>query len=148
MVRLKGAYVIKCTDFKKNDQGELSEIICEYIPESKSGSDISGIHVKGTIHWVSQIHAAMAEVRLYDRLFNVENPASEEGDFLEYINSHSLQIISKAYIEPSLSIAQLGQTFQFIRKGYFVLDRNSCSDKLIFNRTVTLKDNWAKVQGK
>lgn len=148
MVRLKGAYIIKCTDFKKNDQGELSEIICEYIPESKSGSDISGIHVKGTIHWVSQIHAAMAEVRLYDRLFNVENPASEEGDFLEYINSHSLQIISKAYIEPSLSIAQLGQTFQFIRKGYFVLDRNSCSDKLIFNRTVTLKDNWAKVQGK
>jgi glutaminyl-tRNA synthetase len=148
MVRLKGAYVIKCTDFKKNDHGELSEIICEYIPESKSGSDISGIHVKGTIHWVSQIHAAMAEVRLYDRLFNVENPASEEGDFLEYINSHSLQIISKAYIEPSLSIAQLGQTFQFIRKGYFVLDRNSCSDKLIFNRTVTLKDNWAKVQGK
>jgi glutaminyl-tRNA synthetase len=148
MVRLKGAYIIKCTDFKKNDQGELSEIICEYIPESKSGSDISGIHVKGTIHWVSQIHAASAEIRLYDRLFKVENPAAEEGDFLEYINSHSLQIISKAYIEPSLSIAQLGQTFQFIRKGYFVLDRNSCSDKLIFNRTVTLKDNWAKVQGK
>ena len=148
MVRLKGAYIIKCTDFKKNDQGELSEIICEYIPESKSGSDISGIHVKGTIHWVSQIHAASAEIRLYDRLFKVENPAAEEGDFLEYINSHSIQIISKAYIEPSLSIAQLGQTFQFIRKGYFVLDRNSCSDKLIFNRTVTLKDNWAKVQGK
>jgi glutaminyl-tRNA synthetase len=148
MVRLKGAYIIKCTDFKKNDQGELSEIICEYIPESKSGSDISGIHVKGTIHWVSQIHAASAEIRLYDRLFKVENPAAEEGDFLEYINSHSLQIISKAYIEPSLSIAQLGQTFQFIRKGYFVLDRNSCSDKLIFNRTVTLKDNWAKLQGK
>ncbi len=148
MVRLKGAYIIKCTDFKKNDQGELSEIICEYIPESKSGSDISGIHVKGTIHWVSQIHAASAEIRLYDRLFKVENPAAEEGDFLEYINPHSLQIISKAYIEPSLSIAQLGQTFQFIRKGYFVLDRNSCSDKLIFNRTVTLKDNWAKVQGK
>jgi glutaminyl-tRNA synthetase len=148
MVRLKGAYIIKCTDFKKNDQGELSEIICEYIPESKSGSDISGIHVKGTIHWVSQIHAASAEIRLYDRLFKVENPAAEEGDFLEYINSHSLQIISKAYIEPSLSIAQLGKTFQFIRKGYFVLDRNSCSDKLIFNRTVTLKDNWAKLQGK
>jgi glutaminyl-tRNA synthetase len=148
MVRLKGAYIIKCTDFKKNDQGELSEIICEYIPESKSGGDISGIHVKGTIHWVSQIHAASAEIRLYDRLFKVENPAAEEGDFLEYINSHSLQIISKAYIEPSLSIAQLGQTFQFIRKGYFVLDRNSCSDKLIFNRTVTLKDNWAKLQGK
>jgi glutaminyl-tRNA synthetase len=104
--------------------------------------------VKGTIHWVSQIHAATAEVRLYDRLFKVENPTSEEGDFLDYINPNSLQIISKAYIEPSLSNAKIGQAFQFIRKGYFVLDKNATSDKLIFNRTVTLKDNWAKVQGK
>jgi glutaminyl-tRNA synthetase len=148
MVRLKGAYIVKCTDFKKDAQGNISEIICEYIPESKSGSDTSGINVKGTIHWVSQIHAATAEVRLYDRLFKVENPAAEEGDFLDYINHDSLQIISKAYIEPSLLDAKLGQAFQFIRKGYFVLDRNSNSDKLIFNRTVTLKDNWAKVQGK
>lgn len=148
MVRLKGAYIIKCIDFKKDAQGNVSEIICEYIPESKSGNDTSGIHVKGTIHWVSQIHAACAEVRLYDRLFKVENPASEEGDFLEYINPDSLQINSKAFIEPSLTNAHLGQAFQFIRKGYFVLDKNSSSDKLIFNRTVTLKDNWAKVQGK
>ncbi|MCE2964126.1 MAG: glutamine--tRNA ligase/YqeY domain fusion protein [Chitinophagales bacterium] len=148
MVRLKGAYIVKCTDFKKDIQGNISEIICEYIPESKSGSDTSGINVKGTIHWVSQIHAATAEVRLYDRLFKVENPAAEEGDFLDYINHDSLQIISKAYIEPSLLDAELGQAFQFIRKGYFVLDKNSNSDKLIFNRTVTLKDNWAKVQGK
>jgi glutaminyl-tRNA synthetase len=148
MVRLKGAYIVKCTDFKKDIQGNISEIICEYIPESKSGSDTSGINVKGTIHWVSQIHAATTEVRLYDRLFKVENPAAEEGDFLDYINHDSLQIISKAYIEPSLLDAELGQAFQFIRKGYFVLDKNSNSDKLIFNRTVTLKDNWAKVQGK
>jgi glutaminyl-tRNA synthetase len=148
MVRLKGAYIVKCTDFKKDAQGNISEIICEYIPESKSGSDTSGINVKGTIHWVSQIHAATAEVRLYDRLFKVENPTSEEGDFLDYINPNSLQIISKAYIEPSLSNAKIGQAFQFIRKGYFVLDKNATSDKLIFNRTVTLKDNWAKVQGK
>jgi glutaminyl-tRNA synthetase len=148
MVRLKGAYIVKCTDFKKDSQGNISEIICEYIPESKSGSDTSGINVKGTIHWVSQIHAATAEVRLYDRLFKVENPTSEEGDFLDYINPNSLQIISKAYIEPSLSNAKIGQAFQFIRKGYFVLDKNATSDKLIFNRTVTLKDNWAKVQGK
>lgn len=148
MVRLKGAYIVKCTDFKKDAQGNITEIVCEYIPESKSGSDTSGINVKGTIHWVSQSHAATAEIRLYDRLFKVENPASEEGNFLEYINPNSLQIISKAFIEPSLVNAQLGQAFQFIRKGYFVLDKNSTSHKLIFNRTVTLKDNWAKVQGK
>ena len=146
MVRLKGAYIIKCTDFKKDAQGSITEIICEYIPESKSGNDKSGINVKGTIHWVSQAHAAHAEVRLYDRLFKVENPAAEEGDFLDYIHPNSLQILSKAYLEPSLTSAKLGQAFQFIRKGYFVLDKNSKPDQLIFNRTVTLKDNWAKIQ--
>jgi len=146
LVRLKGAYIVKCTDFKKDAQGNITEIICEYIPQSRSGSDITGIQVKGTIHWVSQTNAAVAEVRLYDRLFQVENPTSEEGNFLDYINPNSLQIISKAYIEPSLSNAKTGQAFQFIRKGYFVLDKNSTSDNLIFNRTVTLKDNWAKVQ--
>ena len=146
MVRLKGAYIIKCTDFKKDAQGSITEIICEYIPESKSGNDKSGINVKGTIHWVSQAHAAHAEVRLYDRLFKVENPAAEEGDFLDYIHPNSLQILSKAYLEPSLTSAKLGQAFQFIRKGYFVLDKNSKPDQLIFNRTVTLKDNWAKMQ--
>ena len=146
MVRLKGAYIIKCTDFKKDAQGSITEIICEYIPESKSGNDKSGINVKGTIHWVSQVHAAHAEVRLYDRLFKVENPAAEEGDFLDYIHPNSLQILSKAYLEPSLTSAKLGQAFQFIRKGYFVLDKNSKPDQLIFNRTVTLKDNWAKIQ--
>ena len=146
MVRLKGAYIIKCTDFKKDAQGSITEIICEYIPESKSGNDKSGINVKGTIHWVSQVHAAHAEVRLYDRLFKVENPAAEEGDFLDYIHPNSLQILSKAYLEPSLTSAKLGQAFQFIRKGYFVLDKNSKPDQLIFNRTVTLRDNWAKMQ--
>jgi glutaminyl-tRNA synthetase len=148
MVRLKGAYIVKCTDFKKDTQGNIIEIICEYVPESKSGNDTSGIQVKGTIHWVSQKNAAVAEVRLYDRLFQVENPTSEEGEFLDYINPNSLQIISKAYIEPSLSHAKTGQAFQFIRKGYFVLDKKSTTDNLIFNRTVMLKDNWAKVQGK
>lgn len=148
MVRLKGAYIVKCTDFKNDAQGNILEVICEYVPESKSGNDTSGIQVKGTIHWVSQTNAAVAEVRLYDRLFQVENPMSEEGNFLDYINPNSLQIVSKAYIEPSLSQAKTGQAFQFIRKGYFVLDKNSTSDKLIFNRTVTLKDNWAKLQGK
>jgi glutaminyl-tRNA synthetase len=146
MVRLKGAYIIKCTGFKKNNQGELSEIICEYIPDSKSGNDTSGIQVKGTIHWVSQVHAAMAEVRLYDRLFKVENPASEEGDFLDYIHPDSLEILNKVYVEPSLLSAKIHCPFQFIRKGYFILDKSSNSDRLVFNRTVTLKDNWAKVQ--
>jgi len=147
-VRLKGAYIIKCTDFKKNDRGELSEIICEYIPESKSGNDTSGIQVKGTIHWVSQAHAAQAEVRLYDRLFKVENPASEEGDFLDYIHPRSREVLTTVFVEPSLLSVKLHSPLQFIRKGYFVLDKSSSPDKLIFNRTVTLKDNWAKLQGK
>lgn len=144
MVRLKGAYIVKCIDYKKDEQGNITELICEYIPESKSGNDTSGISVKGTIHWVSQNHAAKAEVRLYDRLFNVENPASEDGDFLDYINPNSLEIIANAYIEPSLKVAHINEPYQFIRKGYFVLDKNSTPDKLIFNRTVTLKDNWEK----
>lgn len=144
MVRLKGAYIVKCIDYKKDEQGNITELICEYISESKSGNDTSGINVKGTIHWVSQNHAAKAEVRLYDRLFNVENPASEDGNFLDYINPNSLEIIANAYIEPSLKDAHINEPYQFIRKGYFVLDKNSTPDKLIFNRTVTLKDNWEK----
>ncbi len=148
MVRLKGAYIIECEDFKKDSEGIISEIICNYIPESKSRHDTSGINVKGTIHWVSQAHAQTAEVRLYDRLFTVEDPSSEEGDFLDYINPNSLQVLTNVYVEPSLQSAQLNIPFQFIRKGYFVLDKASTSEKLVFNRTVTLKDNWVKVQGK
>ena len=148
MVRLKGAYIVKCIDFRKDEQGNISEIICDYIPESKSGNDQTGLNVKGTIHWVSQAHAQTAEVRLYDRLFTVEDPSSEEGDFLDYINPNSLHTLFKAYVEPSLKDAQLGVPMQFIRKGYFVLDKSSTAEKLVFNRTVTLKDNWAKVQGK
>lgn len=148
MVRLKGAYIVVCEDFKKDSEGTITEVICRYIPESKSRHDTSGIQVKGTIHWISQPHAVSAEVRLYDRLFKVENPSSEEGNFLDYINPHSLEILTTAFVEPSLTSAQLGHPFQFIRKGYFVLDKSSTTDKLVFNRTVTLKDNWAKVQGK
>ena len=143
-VRLKSAYIIKCTEFKKDSIGKISEIHCEYIPESKSGSDTSGINVKGTIHWVSAHHAMKAEIRLYDRLFKVENPASEEGDFKDYVNTDSLQIIPEAIIEPSLANAASREKFQFIRKGYFCLDTDSTNDKLVFNRTVTLKDTWAK----
>ena len=144
MVRLKSAYIIRCESFTKDDLGNITEIHCTYIPESKSGNDTSNIQVKGTIHWVCAAHAATAEVRLYDRLFKSENPAAEEGDFKDHINPDSLQIIHEAYIEPSLKNASLNDRFQFIRKGYFCLDTDSAEGKLVFNRTVTLKDAWAK----
>jgi glutaminyl-tRNA synthetase len=143
-VRLKSAYIVTCTGFKTDDFGKVTEVHCEYIPESKSGNDTSGLHVKGTIHWVSVAHAKTAEIRLYDRLFQSEDPSSEEGDFKDYINPNSLQVLSKAYIEPDLATAELGRGYQFIRKGYFTLDADTTPDKLVFNRTVTLKDNWAK----
>lgn len=143
MVRLKHAYIVKCEDFKKDEQGNITEIHCTYIPESKSGQDTSGIHVKGTIHWVSVPHAQTAEVRLYDRLFKVENPSAEDGDFKDYINEHSLEVIH-AFIEPSLTTATAGDHFQFLRKGYFCADKDSTAEKPVFNRTVGLKDSWAK----
>jgi glutaminyl-tRNA synthetase len=144
MVRLKSAYIIKCESFEKDEAGNLVSIHCTYIPESKSGSDTSGVNVKGTIHWVSAAHAVTAEVRLYDRLFKLENPAAEE-DFKQSINPDSLQIIEKAYLEPSLADAKQEEAYQFIRKGYFSLDKKlSKPGKPIFNRTVTLKDNWKK----
>ena len=143
-VRLKSAYIIKCHDFKKDENGNVTEVHCTYIPESKSGHDTSGVHVKGTIHWVSTLHAKTAEIRLYDRLFKVENPSSEDGDFKDYINPESLKIISNVFIEPDLTHAQPGIAYQFIRKGYFTLDTESTTEKLVFNRTVTLKEAWSK----
>jgi glutaminyl-tRNA synthetase len=148
MVRLKGAYIVKCEGFKKDDIGNITEVQCTYIPESKSGHDTSGINVKGTIHWVSVKHARTAEVRLYDRLFKVENPSVEEGDFKDYINPDSLQVLSVVYIEPELVNAKVGDRVQFMRKGYFCVDPDSTESKLVFNRTVTLKDAWAKEQKK
>ena len=144
MVRLKNAYIVKCEDYIKDENGRVTEIHCSYIPESKSGNDTSGIHVKGTIHWVSVADAKTAEIRLYDRLFRVEDPSNEEDDFKEYINPDSLTVIKNAYIEPDLMNAEVGQGYQFIRKGYFNLDNDSTTDKPVFNRTVTLKDAWAK----
>ena len=144
-VRLKSAYIVQCTGFNKNEQGKVTEVLCEYIPESKSGQDTSGINVKGTMHWVSAAHSIDAEVRLYDRLFKAENPLDEEGDFKSNINPSSLEIIHQAKIEPSLKSAKKGEHFQFIRKGYFCVDSKfSSTEKLVFNRTVTLKDTWAK----
>ena len=144
MVRLKSAYIIKCDEVIKDAAGTIAEVRCTYIPESKSGSDTSGINVKGTLHWVSVKHAINAEVRLYDRLFKVEDPTDEEGDFKEYLNPGSLEILSTAYAEPVLKNATLEERYQFIRKGYFVLDKESAPGKLVFNKTVGLKDAWAK----
>ena len=144
MVRLKHAYIVKCDSFVKDDSGKVTEIHCTYIPESKSGSDTSGIHVKGTIHWVNVATAKTAEVRLYDRLFKVEDPSSEEGDFKDYINPDSLQVLPAVYIEPALAEAKAGEQFQFLRKGYFAVDKDSTPGHIIFNRTVGLKDTFAK----
>ncbi|MBS1589510.1 MAG: glutamine--tRNA ligase/YqeY domain fusion protein [Bacteroidetes bacterium] len=144
MVRLKGAYIVRCDDFQKDETGKVVSIQCTYIPESRSGSDTSGIHVKGTIHWVSVKHAQCAEVRLYDRLFKTDNPSNEEGDFKEYLNPNSLSVLQQVWIEPELAKAKVGQYFQFLRKGYFCVDIESTPERMIFNRTVTLKDAWAK----
>ncbi|MEO7311291.1 MAG: glutamine--tRNA ligase/YqeY domain fusion protein [Chitinophagaceae bacterium] len=145
-VRLKSAYIVTCTGFNKDENGNITEVLCEYLPESKSGGDKSGLVVKGTIHWISVAHAAKAAIRLYDRLFKVENVADAEGDFKDHINPDSLHIIPAAYIEPALANALPGEPYQFIRKGYFTLDKESTEGNLIFNRTVTLKDAWAKEQ--
>ncbi len=144
MVRLKSAYIIKGESIVKDAGGNITEIHCSYIPESQSGNDTSGINVKGTIHWVSADHARSVEVRLYDRLFQVEDPGSEDGDFKEYINPNSLHVLQPVYVEPDLANAPIGTAVQFMRKGYFTLDKNSTPDNLVFNRTVTLKDGWVK----
>ncbi|BCI62282.1 glutamine--tRNA ligase/YqeY domain fusion protein [Coprobacter secundus] len=149
-VRLKSAYIVKCTGCKKNEAGEVEEIYCEYDPLTKSGMPESGRKVKGTLHWVSAQYNQKVEVRLYDRLFNVENPAEEkERDFRELLNPDSLIVKTDCRIEPYLaSIAKPGDRFQFQRMGYFCVDSDSTSDKLIFNRTVALKDSWEKQKNK
>lgn len=145
MVRLKGAYIIQCDDFVKDENGQVIELHCSYIPSSKSGADESGLKVKGVLHWVSIADARKAEIRVYDRLFKVENPAEEEGDFKDFINENSLKT-QEAWVEPSLGSATLDTRYQFIRKGYYVLDPASTPEHLIFNQTVGLKDTWAKEQ--
>ena len=144
MVRLKSAYIIKCEEAIKDATGKVTELRCTYFPESKSGSDTSGIQVKGVIHWVSVAHAAEVEVRLYDRLFVTENMNRIEDDFKNHLNRESLKVLTKVYAEPSLAEATLTDRFQFMRTGYFCLDPDSTKDKLVFNRAVTLRDMWAK----
>ena len=144
MVRLKNAYIIECDEVIKDDNGEIVELKCHYIENSRSGDDTSGVKVKGTIHWVSIPHAVEAEVRLYDRLFTDEAPAGhKDKDFLEFLNPNSLEIVT-GYVEPHLKTSKVGDNLQFMRIGYFAVDKDSTDDKLIFNRTVTLRDNWQK----
>ncbi len=144
MVRLKNAYIIQCDEIIKDNAGNVTELRCSYFENSKSGDDQSGISVKGVIHWVSVAHALTAEARVYDRLLTVEDVAAAEGDFKQYINAESLVVVEKIYVEPSLSDAKILDRFQFMRKGYFCVDSNSTPNKLVFNRTVGLKDSWAK----
>jgi glutaminyl-tRNA synthetase len=148
MVRLKSAYIIKCEGVVKADDGSVIEIHCSYFPESKSGSDTSGLKVQGTLHWVEASSAIPCEIREYDRLFQVEDPSSEEGNFKDYINPNSLTIIPNAMAEPAMLNVKSGDHFQFLRKGYFCVDKDTKSGKPIINRTVTLKDTWAKEQRK
>jgi glutaminyl-tRNA synthetase len=147
-VRLRYACLLTCQSVVKDEQGEIIELRCTWDPASKGGNAPDGRKVKGTIHWVSAKHAKTAEIRLYDRLFLTENPGKDKADFLEDLNPNSLEIIEKAYIEPSLSTAKDGDRFQFERVGYFVVDQDSQADHLVFNRTLTLKDAWAKLEKK
>jgi glutaminyl-tRNA synthetase len=147
-VRLKSAYIIQCDEVVKDAAGNISELKCSYLPGSRSGGDQSGIKVQATLHWVSVRHAVTAELRLYDRLFKVEDPSNEAGDFKDYINADSLRVVSVAHGEPAIRTAKFTERYQFMRKGYFSLDKDSSEEKMVFNRTVTLKDNWIKEQKK
>jgi glutaminyl-tRNA synthetase len=143
-VRLRGAYFITCREAVKDASGQVVELRCTYDPATRGGDAPDGRKVKGTLHWVSAAHAVTAEVRLYDRLFSVENPGAGDTDFTAQINPASLEVIGDARVEPSLASATVGTRFQFERLGYFAVDADS-PPRIVFNRTVTLKDTWAKV---
>ena len=145
-VRLKGAYIVKCTGFKKNETGNIEEVYCTYDPATRSGESGSEKKVKGTLHWVSALNAVDAEVRLYDRLFNHEDPAGQkDDDYRSFLNPDSLKILKACKVEPSLANAKPLDKFQFQRLGYFCVDYDSTKEHLVFNRTVSLKDTWAKI---
>lgn len=149
-IRLKHAYIIKCESVVKDDQGNIIELHCSYDPESKSGGATSGRKIKGTSHWVAAAHAVQAEVRLYDKLFMSENPDEEAAglDYKANLNPESLEIVKNCMVEPGLKQVQPGDKFQFLRQGYFSVDYDSNDSKLVFNRIVSLRDTWAKVQNR
>ena len=144
-VRLKNAYIIKCTGCKKDADGNVTEVYAEYDPDTKTGMDGANRKVKGTLHWVSAAHCLKAEVRLYDRLFSVENTAADERDFHEMLNPNSLTVLENCYVEEYAKDKRPGDFLQFQRIGYFMPDPDGTSEKLVFNRTVGLKDTWAKI---
>jgi len=148
-VRLRYAYYIKCVDVVKDEKtGEVIELHCTYDPETRGGDSPDGRKVKATLHWVSAEHALEAEVRLYGRLFTKENPykVEEGGDWKDNLNPKSREALTSCYVEPSLANTKQGDRYQFERKGYFCVDPDSSDDKPVFNRTVTLRDTWAKIQ--
>jgi glutaminyl-tRNA synthetase len=150
-VRLRYAYYITCTSVVKDPHsGKILELHCTYDPATRGGSSPDGRQVKATIHWVSEAHALTATARLYDHLFTKENPdeATEGKDFKDFINPDSLKILDSIKVEPSLAIAKPGSVFQFERQGYFCVDPDSSQERMIFNRTVTLRDSWAKIEKK
>ena len=146
-VRLRFAYFVTCTDFVKDDNGEVVELHCTYDPATKGGNAPDGRKVKGTIHWVSAAHAVPAEIRLYEQLFSTEDPAGAD-DFIAELNPHSREILTDCLLEPSLAARNAADTVQFERTGYFCPDPDSTSDRLVFNRTIGLRDSWAKVKGR
>lgn len=149
-VRLRYGYIIDFEDLIKDEHGNIVEVHCTYDPDTRSGQDTSGRKVKGVIHWLSASGAVPAEIRLYDRLFTVANPGGQQQPFTDFINPQSLEVIDQALVEPSLQTAQAGDRFQFERQGYFVADEvlHQTGTKLVFNRTVTLRDTWAKQKNK
>ena len=149
-VRLKSAYYVTCVDYKTDENGKVTEVHCTYDPETRGGDSPDGRKVKGTIHFVSAAHAVDATIRLYDRLFNVENPSDESkvGSFIENLNPDSEVVLTGCKLESNLKSVKAGDSFQFLRMGYFCVDTDSTEDNIIINRTVALKDSWAKVQGK
>ena len=146
-VRLKNAYIVKCTGCKKDEAGNITEIYCEYDPETRSGLPGADRKVKGTLHWLSRAHAVKAEVRIYDHLFSVEDPSSDERDFRELLNPDSKKVLTECYVEPFAAVRPVGEYLQFQRTGYFIKDPDSTEALPVFNRTVSLKDNW-KGKGK
>jgi glutaminyl-tRNA synthetase len=147
-VRLRNAYLITCRDVVKNAAGDVVELRCTYDPETRGGDAPDGRKVKATLHWVSARHAVDAEVRLYDRLFTVEMPGAGDGDFLTQLNPQSLEVVRDCKVEPSLAAVPVGGRFQFERLGYFVADSDTQPEAPVFNRTVTLKDTWAKIEAR
>jgi len=147
-VRLRAAYYVKCVGVAKDDAGNVIEVHCTYDPATRGGDSPDGRKVKSTIHWVSARHAVQAEVRLYDRLFNRPDPEAEGDDFVANLNTDSLKILERCFVEPSLANTRAGDRFQFERQGYFCVDPDTTPEKPVFNLAVALKDTWNRIEQK